>query len=408
VNTRQIQILLRALRLLWRFRLRSALVMTSAAIGVAGVACSINYGASGTKRILDQIGRMGTNVLIVTPAKSRVIAGRARTGQAVTTLVPRDYTTIRRELITLTRSSAMVSANYWIKAGDLSKNTTVVGCEHSYFAIKDWATTSGEIFDSDQERTASRIALLGHNAASDLFGEASPIGERIMINRTPFVVIGVLAERGQGLDVANEDTQIYVPLATAMRRLMNVDHYDGIILELGSLNVLDAAADTTRALLRQAHHIHLNQRDDFQIQNQKTVLDTQRATASRLGFFVRWIAASALAVSAFGMLGITWIAVKERTPEIGTRRALGATSSDIFVQITVESVTLAFLGCTLGLALSWPVSRALTASPGLPFVFDRGAALLAFCAAALLCGVFAMLPSRKAAQVSPLAALRYE
>src|ERR1700739_2623317 len=105
MNARQFQILVRALTLLWRFRLRSTLIMTSAAIGVAGVACSVNYGASGTKRILDQIKRMGTNVLIVTPAKRRVVAGRARTGKAVTTLVPRDYAVIRREIPAITYSS---------------------------------------------------------------------------------------------------------------------------------------------------------------------------------------------------------------------------------------------------------------------------------------------------------------
>src|SRR4029077_16275058 len=107
--------------------------------------------------------------------------------------------------------SAIVTANCWIKAGDLSKNTTVIGVEPSYFAIKNWPTTSGEYFDSNQDRTASRVALLGRNAATDLFGEASALGQHIMINRTPFTVIGVLSERGQGLDVANEDIQIYVP-----------------------------------------------------------------------------------------------------------------------------------------------------------------------------------------------------
>ncbi len=379
----------------------------SAAVGVTGVVCSVNYGASGTCKILDQIRRMGTNVLIITPAQSRVTAGRARTGQ-VTTLVERNYATIRREILTSTRSSALVSGNYWIKARDLSKNTTVVGCEPDYFLIKDWRVSAGETFDSSQDRALARFALLGHNAAIDLFGQTSPIGQHIMINRVPFTVIGVLAERGQGLDVANEDTQIYVPLTTAMRRLMNLDHYNGIVLEIGNLGEMDATAETVRSILRQAHHIRSNQRDDFQIQNQKTLLDTQRIAAGRLGFFLRWIAASALTVSGLGMLGITWIAVKERTREIGTRRALGATGRDIFVQMLFESATLALLGCSFGLAASWPLSRLLATLPALPFVFDRDTALFAFCAAASLNVLFAIGPSRKAAQVSPLTALRYE
>ncbi|MBO0695501.1 MAG: FtsX-like permease family protein, partial [Verrucomicrobia bacterium] len=151
-----------------------------------------------------------------------------------------------------------------------------------------------------------------------------------------------------------------------------------------------------------------NQREDFQIQNQKTLLDTQHAAASRLGFFLRWIAGSALLVSGLGMLGITWIAVKERTAEIGIRRALGASAADIFFQILFESVALTLLGCAFGFAVSWPLSRMITRSPGLPFVFDLTSATFAFFAAAILNVLFALGPSRKAACVSPLVALRYE
>jgi putative ABC transport system permease protein len=229
-----------------------------------------------------------------------------------------------------------------------------------------------------------------------------------MINRVPFTVSGVLAERGQGLDVSNEDNQVYVPLATAMRRLMNVDHYSAIVLEIDNLDTLDAAAATVRTLLHQAHHIQFNQRDDFQIQNQKTLLDTQQAAAGELGVFLRWIAGSALLVSGLGMVGITWIAIKERTTEIGIRRALGATAIDIFSQVLFESTALAVLGCAFGFTISWPLSWIITNSPGLPFVFDLRSAALAFTAAGVLNILFALWPSRKAACVSPLAALRYE
>ena len=408
INSRQIQIMLRALRLLWRYRLRSALLMLSAAVGVAGVVCSVNYGASGTHKLLDQIWRLGTNVLIITPAKSQVIAGRARTGQAVTTLVERDYVALRREVLARTGSSALVTANFWIKAADLSKNAAVIGCEPDYFEIKHWNVTVGQVFDSNHEISASRVALLGRTVATDLFGDESPINQHIMINRVPFTVIGVLAERGQSLDVANEDNQVFVPLTTAMRRLMNVDHYNAIVLELENLSAMDAATEVARLLLHQTHHIHANQRDDFQIQNQKTLLDTQRLASSRLGFFLRWIAASALVVSGLGILGITWIAVKERTAEIGTRRALGASASDIFLQVLFESAVLALVGCSFGVAVSWPLSRFLSNSAGSPFVFDQRSAVFAFCAAALLNVLFALWPSGKAATVSPLTALKYE
>jgi len=408
MSFRTFQILLRALRLLWRYRLRSALLFLSASLGVIGVVCSVNYGASGTQQILDQIRQMGTNVLMVTPAESQAIAGRARTGTAVTTLVERDYDTIKRDLTTRTRSSALVSESFWNKAGDLSKNAVVVGCEPDYFRIKNWRVAAGEAFDTRDERTSARVVLLGHTVASDLFGGATAVGQRMMINRVPFTVVGILAERGQGLDVSNEDNQLYVPLTTAMRRLMNTDHYAGIVVEIESLNSMDRAAGQIGSLLHQLHHIQPNRTDDFQIQNQKSLLDTQMAATNRLNFFLRWIAASALTASGLGIVAITWIAVKERTREIGTRRALGATATDIFAQVTFETVVVALAGGILVLAFSWPISLFISDSVGLPFVFDEESAIIAFFAAAMLNLVFSILPSRKAASISPIEALRYE
>ena len=405
---KQWQIASRSLRMIPRYPLRSVLLAFSAALGVIGVVCSMNYGASGTEKVLEQIRRLGTNVLIITPAQSRSIAGRARTGAAVTTLVERDYVAIKRNVLARTRSSALATQSFWTKAGDLSKNATIVGCEPEYFAAKDWMVVAGELFDATEERTAARVAVVGHTVALDLFGASSPVGQRMAINRVPFTVIGVLRERGQGLDVNNEDNQIYVPLRTAMRRLMNVDHYGGILVEVDSLENMDQAANQIRLLLHQGHHILPNQPDDFQVQNQKTLVDTQLAASEQLGFFLRWVGTSALLVSGLGIVAITWIAVRERTREIGTRRALGATSADIFLQIQCENGSLALLGGLVGIALSWPISLLLSAAFSLPFVFHEKNALLVFEIAGALNLVFSLLSSREAASISPMEALRYE
>src|SRR5262249_41645656 len=154
-----------------------------------------------------------------------------------------------------TRSSALVNGSFWIKAGDLSKNAVVLGCEPGYFTIKNWAVDSGELFNAAQERTMARVAVLGHTVALDLFGNSAPLGQRITMNRVPFMVIGVLAERGQGLDLSNEDNQVYVPLSTAMHRLMNVDYYNAIVVEVETVNAMDNAAEQIRSLLRTLHRL---------------------------------------------------------------------------------------------------------------------------------------------------------
>jgi putative ABC transport system permease protein len=407
-NLRYFYIALDALRVLWRFRFRSVLILLSAILGVAGVIVSVDFASGGRQQALLQIERMGVHVLAITPQQNRSVGGRARTGAIVQTLVDADYLGIRRQVPAILRSSAVATAEFRLKAGDLSKTSPVVGCEPNYVRIKNWVLTDGVFFDEADERRAARVAVLGYSVARDLFGEESAVGQHLTVNRTPFEIVGVLRERGQGLDAAAEDDQIYVPLRTAMHRLMNVEYFTGLLLEIDRPDRMDEAADSVAQILRQRHHRLANLPDDFQVQNQKTLLETQGASAERLGFYVRWIGLSGLAVSGLGILAVCWIAVKGRTVEIGTRRALGANATDVFLQILLEAAVVSCIGCLLGLAIGWQGSLWIARRVGLPFVFDVPNAWLTLgIAAAMNCG-FALLPAARASKVSPIRALKYE
>jgi putative ABC transport system permease protein len=398
-----------ALRTLWRSPLRSALMMASAILGVAGVIVSVGFAAGGRQQALDQIRRMGTNVLVVSPRASRSIAGRARTGSPVTTLSEADLVAIRQEVPAITRTSAFVAATFRIKAGDLSKETAVVGCEPNYFRIKSWSIGLGGLFDEKDDRRAGRVVVLGRTVARDLFGSEPPAGGRLTIAGAPFEIVGTLSERGQGLDVGNEDDQVYVPLRTAMRRVMSRDFYNGLLLEVSSWDQMNDAARDIAALLRQRHRTRLLGRpDDFEVSSQKMLAETRLAASERLGFFVRWTRATALVVSGLGILAIGWMTVRARTSEIGTRRALGATRPDIFLQILVEAGTISLLGCLAGLLIGWAASRLVATQSSIPFVFDRSNAAGTLVAAALLNLSFALAPAARAARVSPIRALRFE
>src|SRR5215831_20044529 len=185
-----------SLRTVWRFRLRSALTLLASLLGVAGVITSVDYASGGRQQVLNQIRRLGTNVVNVTPQQSRSVGGRARTGSIVTTLVEQDYMVIRRELPSLARSSALATAGFRLKASDFSKTTSVVGCEPDYFRIKSWSLERGDFFDASDLRKSARVAILGHTVARDLLGDEEAVGRRLFINRAPFEVIGVLAEVG--------------------------------------------------------------------------------------------------------------------------------------------------------------------------------------------------------------------
>ena len=397
-----------SLRLIWRFRLRSSLILLSATLGVAGVISSVNYASGGRRQVLNQIRRLGTNVVNVTPQQSRSVGGRARTGSIVTTLVEQDYMAIRRELPSLARSSALATAGFRLKASDFSKTTSVVGCEPDYFRIKSWSLERGDFFEASDLRKSARVAILGHTVARDLFGDEAAVGRRLFINRAPFEVVGVLAELGQGLDVANEDNQVFVPLSTAMRRLMNVEYYSELVFELDRWEAMDNGAKAIANLLRRRHRSSPKQPEDFQVQNQKELIDTQTASAESLAFFVRWIGLSGLIVSGLGALAISWIAVKERTVEIGARRALGATACDIFFQLLFEAAVVSSLGSAFGLAAGWQSSRLIAEQAHLPFVFDWTNARVALAFAVALNLTFALLPSGKAARLDPIRALKYE
>jgi putative ABC transport system permease protein len=398
-----------SLRLIWRFRLRSGLILLSAVLGVGGVISAINYAAEGRLKVLGRIQRLGTNVLVVTPQLSRNVGGRAKTGTIVTTLVAADYAVILREIPEIEKSSATIATSFLVKAGDLSKsNCLVMGTDPDYARIRHWQTTEGEFYGLAEMRRSARVAVLGAMVKRDLFGAETAVGRRMFINRVPFEVIGVLEERGQGLDATNEDNQVYVPLSTAMRRLANVDYFSSILFAVTKWERMDETTEAIHQVLRKRHHAPGNLPEDFQIQNQKTLIDTEITSSNRLAFLVRWVGLSGLVVSGLGILAICWIAVGERIVEIGIRRALGATKSDIFFQFLFEAVVISVLGCFTGVMAGWQGTQNIALRADLPFFFDWANAGLAAGFAMFLNLVFALIPSRRAALLDPIRALKAE
>ncbi len=398
-----------SLRLIWRFRLRSSLILLSALVGVAGVLCAINYAAEGRMKVLNRIRRLGTNVLVVTPQLSRSVGGRARTGTIVTTLTAADYAEILRGIPEIEESSATFSASFLVKAGDLSKNNCIViGTEPSYAGIRHWQTSDGDFYGTAETRRLARVAVLGSTVRRDLFGSESTIGHRIFINRVPFEVIGVLEERGQGLDAANEDNQVYVPLSTAMHRLANVDYFSSILFEVAGWDKMDEVTDDIHEILSRRHRAQGNLPEDFQIQNQKALMDAEIVSSNRLAFLVKWVGLSGLAVSGLGILAICWIAVGERVGEIGIRRALGATKTDIFFQFFFEAVVISAMGCFAGLMAGWRTTESIARRAELPFFFDLPNAGLVVGFALVMNLVFALIPSRRAMLLDPIRAIKSE
>ena len=397
-----------AWRQMLRYRLRSTLIIGCAALGVAGAITIVNYASGGREQILGQIKRLGTNIVVVSAKQSRAVADRERTGAVVTTLAEADYRAILDEILGPVAASATASSALRLKAGFLSAVAPVTGVEPAFFEMKAWELYDGRWFGPEDLRRSARVALLGHKVAIELFENQNPVGERLFINRVPFEVIGVLNERGPGLDGSDEDSQVYVPLTAAMRRLLNVEHYNSILFEVPDLNKIERAETAITQLMRKRHRSSAARPDDFQVQSQRELIDTQMAAADRLQFLVSWLGFSSIVVSGLGILAIAWIAVRDRTREIGTRRALGATANDVFFQFAFEACVLAITGIVIGVGGGWLATKYIASRADLAFVFDTGNALVALVIAFALNLLFAGWPAMRAAKLDPIEALRHE
>jgi putative ABC transport system permease protein len=394
-------------RNIWRFRLRSSLMLLSGVLGVAGVTAASSYAAEGRLQVLEQIRRMGSNVLVVAPRQSRATSTRARTGEIVTTLIERDYLAIRRQVPGIEASSATVTGSFLVKHGDLAKNDcVVVGTEAAFFDIKNWTLREGQSFTEDDDRRAKRVAVLGAAVAKDLFNQESPIRQRLFINRIAFEVIGVLSERGQGLDAGNDDNQVYVPLRTGAHRLLNVEYLSSLLVSIGEWKSVDAAAADIESILEKTHRPTGRAPPDFEVRNQKALVATRIAASERLDQYVNIVGASALAMSGLGILAICWVSVGERNLEIGLRRAVGATARDVFDQFLVESAVISVAASIVGMAVSIGVTAIIAREGGLPFFIDYRRMFIVGVVAVSLNLTFAVLPSRRAAMIDPVSALR--
>lgn len=394
-----------AFRNFGRFRLQTSLAAFTAGLGIASLLVSTGYAESGRQKILDQFTRLGADTISILPSQSRTIAGRARTGSVVETLTNADYLALKRGTNSVALSSATVTASFRLRALDLTKEATVIGCEPDYFRIKSWATTDGSVFTDLDLRRQARVVLLGAGLAKALFGPDSGVGQRVMIGRVPFLVVGVLSERGQSLDSANEDDQAYIPLTTASHRLLNIDHYNSILLDLKHGENVDAVKARIVAVLHQRHKWLSPAGDDFQVQTERSVVDAQLAAFSRLMFLAKLVGGGALIVSGFSEAGLCWIAIRNRTREIGIRRAIGATRADILVQFLLETLSGCVCGIWIGAMLAYPVLIWIDRLFGQPFVWNPQTLVYSIGSSVAIFATFVTLTSLRAAWLDPVKAL---
>jgi putative ABC transport system permease protein len=389
--------------------MRTGLTLLGIVVGVAAVVAMVAIGQGTRAEVLRKVESMGTNLLTISAAQLKFVAGRQQQAGAIAiTLTEKDARAIGDEVPSAVAVAPAQSKRLPVKHEELTTTTTVVGTAPEFQVVRNFRPVAGEFFDEEQERGSARVAVLGQTARLDLFGNSDPIGETIRIANIPFEVIGVLETKGLDTSGQDQDDQILIPLRTALRRVFNLTSLGAIYVSVHDRAGMDEAATAIAGLLRERHRLRTGVADDFTIQNQSALLAAQAAVSGTFTLLLGSIGGVSLLVGGVGILAIMLIAVRERTREIGIRRALGARRKDILLQFLIETSLLSVLGGVIGVVTGVAAGQIVSLVTGWPMLIPWAVALVAVVFSALLGLSFGVYPARKAAALDPIVALRME
>jgi len=398
------------MRALARNKIRSGLTALGLIIGVAAVISMIGIGNGAKAQVEAQVASLGQNLVMVYPGSSSSSSSGVRLGYGSTvTLTVEDAEAIESEIPGVVAVSPEVYSFAQVASGNQNWKTKIYGESCDFFDIRQWPLSEGEIFSDADMRSANKVAVIGQTTAKQLFGEESPIGEMVRIQNVPFTVVGLLEPKGFSVKGHDQDNVLIVPYTTALNRLMgkNTPLY-GINLQAESAAVMDQVKEQVTELLRQRQRIISAKEDDFVVRDQQEIAETATATARTMTVLLGAIASVSLIVGGIGIMNIMLVSVTERTREIGIRMALGARARDILRQFLTEAFTLSSLGGLVGIIVGMAASRVLASAAKWPTLISPDAVAVAFLFSAAVGIFFGFYPARKASQLDPIDALRYE
>ncbi|HEX7321217.1 MAG TPA: ABC transporter permease [bacterium] len=405
MNWKNMQLI--ALRSIMRNRMRSLLTSLGIVIGVCSVIVMVAIGQGSQRRIINEIASLGTNLLMVRPGTSRA-GGISRGVGSQNRLTLDDADKIAKGSQYVKAVSPMINISAQVIGGGNNWNSSVNGVSADYLEIKDWDLESGEFFNDKDVQARKKVAILGKTVADELFPGQDPIGEKIRIQNTPFTVMGVLKQKGQSSFGMDADDVILVPSTTALYRLKGGTYINMIFVSAVSSKLMDAAEEEVSQLLRQAHRIRPGEDDDFSINNQTEIMAMASSIFKTLTLLLGAIAAVSLLVGGIGIMNIMLVSVTERTREIGIRLSVGARSFDILTQFLVEAVVLSLSGGLIGVLAAFGLTFILNTFVKMSTVIYPLTIFMAVTFAAAIGIFFGFYPARKASNLNPIDALRYE
>jgi putative ABC transport system permease protein len=385
-------------------RLRTFFMMAGTIVGVAALTVIVSLGKGTDEKVMKRVNSFGTRAIMITAGGGR---GISPPQEGITTLTIEDAEAIREQIRGIDIVAAFIVRRGMSVRGDGSEaQAAVMAIGPEWHDAWDWHAADGDPINADDVATMSRVCLLGTLVAEDLFGDRNPIGETILVGNVRLLVKGVLESRGISPMGDEFDRRVVVPITTGLRRVFNQDHVTNIRIKVLNPDDLESVAAEARALLHERHHITPPEEDDFSVFSAADIAKMARGISGTLTYLLSALAALSLLVGGVVLMNILLISVGERVPEIGLRRALGATHADIFQQFLAESLAATLLGmvvgCVLGVVASLIVAALLRVPARIswePFALAVGFSL----------GVglfFGVQPARRAARMRPADALR--
>jgi len=390
-------------------KLRTFLATLGIVIGIGSVIALISLGQGTQKSVENQIQSLGSNLLTVSPGSSRGGFVQGGAGSA-TTLTYEDAKAITTssQITTINNVSPELSRRTQVTASGNNTNTQVIGATSIYSEVHKVSISSGNFLTQYDIDGQAKVAVLGPQVVTDLFGEGTnPVGSSIRISGQSFRVIGVTVSKG-GTGFQNQDDVIYVPITTAQKSLFGTTSLTSIAVQAKSEEVMVQAQDEVGYLLLERHRLSDPTQADFSIFSQNDILNTASSVTGTFTALLSGIAAISLVVGGIGIMNIMLVTVTERTREIGLRKALGAKKKNIITQFLIESIILTFAGGIIGMAIGILASIIISKVISLPFSISFGSIILAIGVSGAIGILFGWYPAKKASDLQPIEALRYE
>ena len=387
---------------------RTFLASLGIMIGIAAVIVMVAIGKGSQKEVMQVISGMGENLITINAGEMKRRGGRLRLTGNVTTLTPRDAKKLLQEVDDLEKVAPFESRSIKVKFGNFTAETPVSGSTQDYLSIRGYQLAAGEFFTERDLQLSKRVAVIGKTTVDNIFGEEDPLGKTIRINAVPFQVIGVFAQKGLDTDGEDQDDILLIPLTTLLRRIINQTFISTIYAKAVSRQKMDQAIEDIRDALRDHHKLTDEASDDFTIISQLDMEDLKRETTELFTKLIVSIAAISLVVGGIGILAVMLISVKERTREIGIRRAVGAAKGDIIQQFLLESAVIGVLGGVIGVGFGVGITLGVNHWGPWSLILDSTSIVLASGVCLGIALVFGIFPAIKASRLDPMTALTVE